>query len=67
MSQQFQSSSWRGKNGERLWLASLVVAMEQAAQPGPNADGESRALARLRAQLALPAPPRFSSPYSLRN
>jgi hypothetical protein len=66
MSQRFQISAWRGGRDERLWLSMLVDAMEEAAKP----DGlpcDSRTLAALRAQLALPAQPRFASPFSLRN
>ena len=60
--------AWRGGDGERLWLAALVEAMEDVAQParrGEPSDGPT--LAAFRAQLALPAQPRFASPFSLRN
>jgi hypothetical protein len=69
MSQQFQfSSSWRGGRGERLWLSSLVEAMERIGQPARRAEPcDARALRGLRAQLALPAQPRFVSAFSLRN
>lgn len=68
MGQQLQSSSWRGGSGERLWLSGLIEAMEettQAARRGEPCDRQS--LAALRAQLSLPAKPRFTSPFSLRN
>jgi hypothetical protein len=68
MGQQLQISSWRAGRGERLWLSMLVDAMEQVAQParrGEPCDPET--LRALRAQLALPAQPRFASPFSLRN
>ena len=69
MSRQFQSlQSWRGGRDERQWLAALVEAMEQAAQPERRSEPCDRAaLAALRAQLALPAQHRFISPLSLRN
>lgn len=72
MSQQFQlsrfSSSWRGGRGERLWLSTLVDAMERVAEPARRAEPcDPRALKDLRAQLALPTQPRFTSSFGLRN
>jgi hypothetical protein len=67
MSQQFQQNSWRGADGEQVWLSALVDAMEQIAQPRRVAPDDSRVLVALRAQLALPTPTRLASPFSLRN
>jgi hypothetical protein len=68
MNQQFQISSWRAGRGERLWLSMLVDTMEQVAQPSlRGAPCDDEVLRALRAQLALPAQPRFASPFSLRN
>ncbi len=68
MSQRLQISSWRGGHDERRWLSALVDAMEDAAEPGRRAAPcDSRTLAALRSQLALPAQQRFASPFSLRN
>ena len=66
MSPRLQSSCWRGSDDERLWLSALVEAMERAAMQRAD-PGDGRALAALRAQLALPAQPHFASPFSLRN
>jgi hypothetical protein len=66
MNGQFHSSFWRGGHGERLWLSTLIDTMEEVAQqPARRADPE--AVKILRAQLTLPAQPRFTSPFSLRN
>lgn len=69
MSQRLQisrcPSSWLEGHGERMWLAALVEAMEEAARRPEACDAPQ--LAALRAQLALPAQPRFASPFSLRN
>jgi len=70
MGQSVQPSlrSWKAGNGERLWLAMLIDTMEQVSRPELRAkpcDGVT--LAALRAQLALPASVRFTSPFSLRN
>ncbi|MBI5319213.1 transcriptional regulator [Bradyrhizobium sp.] len=68
MGQKFQVSFRRGGHGERLWLSALVDAMEQVSQPPPRPEAcDGRRLAALRAQLALPAQMRFTSPFSLRN
>jgi hypothetical protein len=68
MSQQFQLSSWRGGQGERLWLSMLIKTMEEVAQPARRAEPcDVQALRALRVQLALPAQIRFPSPFSLRN
>lgn len=71
MSQQFQFSpraSWRGRHGERLWMSSLVEAMERIGQPARRAEPcDISSLRGLRAQLALPVQPRFTSSFSLRN
>ena len=59
---------WKVGSGERLWLSMLIDAMEQTCRPellSKPCDGV--ALARFRAQLALPASIRFASPFSLRN
>jgi len=66
MSQQLPSrQSWRGSRSERLWLSALIDAMEQASRSDQR--GDSGTLAALRAQLALPAQPRFASPAKLLN
>jgi hypothetical protein len=55
----------RTAEGERLWLSTLVGAMEQTA----TAECSALVLARLRSQLACPASP-FpfgGTAYSLRN
>jgi hypothetical protein len=71
MSQQFQFSTrspWRGGHGERLWLSTLVDAMEGVAESARRAEPcDPHVLKGLRAQLALPAQPRFASSFSLRN
>ena len=65
MGQQFQIFSWR--DGERLWLAALVDAMEEVALRRRAEACDTEALSTLRAQLALPAQIRFASPFSLCN
>jgi hypothetical protein len=68
MSQRLQISSGRGGHDERRWLSLLVEAMQDAAEPGQRAAPcDSRTLAALRSQLALPAQLRFASTFSLRN
>jgi hypothetical protein len=71
MSQQFQfsiRSPWWGSHDERQWLSTLVDAMEQTAESARRAEPcDPRVLKGLRAQLALPAQPRFASPFALRN
>ena len=69
MGQQLRfSQSWRGGRNERLWLSALVEAMEQASPPGRRTEPcDSRKIAALRAQLALPAATRFASSFALRN
>lgn len=60
--------AWRGGHGERLWLAALVEAMEDVAQPARRGKPcDDRTIAAFRAQFALPAQPRLASPFSLRN
>jgi hypothetical protein len=55
-------------DGERLWLSTLVDAMERLSRPELRAKpSDGLALEKLRAQLALPASIRFASPFSLRN
>lgn len=67
MGQRFQVSLRAGQDGRR-WLAMLVAAMEEAAPPAKRRDAcDSQTLAALRTRLALPAQPRFTSPFSLRN
>ncbi len=61
-------SSWRNGQDQRRWLSALVDAMEDAAEPDRRAAPcDSRTLADLRSQLALPAQLRFASPFSFRN
>jgi hypothetical protein len=68
MREQIRLSSWRGGHGERLWLSTLIETMEQVGQPARRTEPcDAQALKVLRAQLALPAQPRFASPFSLRN
>ncbi|MBR1122391.1 transcriptional regulator [Bradyrhizobium lablabi] len=60
--------AWNAGSGERLWLSMLIDAMEQASRPELRSSPcDGVALARFRAQLALPASVRFTSPFSLRN
>ena len=66
MSQRLRISCSRGGRDERLWLSMLVDAMEEAAEPAAQ-PCDSQTLAALRAQLALPAQPRFVSSFSFRN
>ena len=59
---------WKAGNGERLWLSMLIDTMEQVSRPELRAKPcDGLVLAKLRAQLALPASIRFASPFSLRN
>jgi hypothetical protein len=72
MSQQLQSfqpfGSWRGGRGERLWLSRLVDTMEQVSQPSRRIEPcDKEVILALRAQLALAAGARFTSPFSFRN
>jgi hypothetical protein len=56
------------RDGERVWLSTLVDAMERLSRPELRAKPcDGFALEKLRAQLALPASIRFVSPFSLRN
>jgi hypothetical protein len=56
------------RDGERVWLSTLVDAMERLSRPELRAKPcDGVALEKLRAQLALPASIRFVSPFSLRN
>jgi hypothetical protein len=57
--------AWRTAEGERLWLSTLIDAMERVSQGG----GKLPELSRLRSQLACPASPHpfAGSAYSLRN
>ena len=60
--------AWKTGDDERLWLSTLIDTMEQVARPELRAKPvDDAVLAGLRAQLALPASPRFSSAFSLRN
>ena len=68
MSQQVRFSYLGGGRGDRVWLSALVETMEQAGHPARRAEPcDSKTLKALRAQLALPAQPRFVSSFSLRN
>lgn len=68
MSQRFQNSSRISGRDQQRWLSALIDALEDAAEPGRRAAPcDSRTLAALRSQLALPAQPRFASPFSFRN
>ena len=60
--------TWKSETGERLWLSTLIDAMEQTASPEPRSTAyDGVALARFRAQLAVPASVHFASPLSMRN
>ena len=60
--------AWKTGDDDRLWLSMLVDTMEQVARPELRAKPvDDAVLAGLRAQLALPASPRFASSFSLRN
>ena len=60
--------AWKTGDDERLWLSMLIDTMEQVARPELRAKPvDDAVLAGLRAQLALPASPRFASAFSLRN
>ena len=60
--------AWKTGDDERLWLSMLIDTMEQVARPELRAKPvDDAVLAGLRAQLALPAAPRFVSSFSLRN
>lgn len=51
-----EAQSWRSEQGSRLWLATLVDAMEEGAGVQPRLDTISpSALEQLRMQLSLPA------------
>jgi hypothetical protein len=44
---------WRSEAGSRLWLSSLIAAMEEASQPDIRRKAvEAETLAQFRAQLA---------------
>jgi hypothetical protein len=59
--------AWRTREDERLWLSMLIDAMEQASSPELRVKPcDDAVLARLRAQLALPASLPFVS-FSLPN
>ena len=48
--------TWQHRNSDRLWLALLVDAMEEAARPEIRSQPvEDEVLTALRAQLARPA------------
>jgi len=68
MGQQLQR--WRSADGERLWLAALIDAMEQVSRPELRSQPCDRwVLAALRAQLSRPASTyaHHGSGFSLRN
>jgi hypothetical protein len=68
MAQQLQS--WRSGDGEKLWLSTLIEAMERLSRPEFHALPCDRSvLAAFGAQLARPASPYpyGASPFSLRN
>jgi hypothetical protein len=65
-----QLQTWRSGDGQRLWLAMLVDAMEEAARPELRSmPCDPEILAAVSAQLARPASPytQGASHYSLRN
>jgi hypothetical protein len=65
-----QQTSWRSGDGEKLWLSTLVEAMERLSRPELRALSCDRSvLVALGAQLARPASayPYGASPFSLRN
>jgi hypothetical protein len=68
MGQQLQP--WRSGDGEKMWLSTLIAAMEQVSRPelrGMSCD--QSVLDAFAAQLARPASPYpyGVSPFSLRN
>lgn len=68
MGQQIQG--WRSAGAQRVWLSTLIDAMEQVSRPEQRAmPCDSQAVAALRAQLARPAAGRlpYRSMFSLRN
>jgi hypothetical protein len=65
-----QLQPWRSGDGEKLWLAMLIEAMDEAARPEMRARSSDQAvLAAVSAQLARPASPYpfCGSQFSLRN
>jgi hypothetical protein len=68
MGQQIQE--WRSAGAQRVWLSTLIHAMEQVSRPEQRAmPCDAQAVAALRAQLARPAASRLPcrSAFSLRN
>lgn len=65
MAQQLQP--WRSQSGEKLWLSTLVGTMEKMSRPEVRSvPCDPFVLARLRAQLALPASAPSFSGYARR-
>jgi hypothetical protein len=68
MGQQLQP--WRSGDGEKMWLSTLIDAMEQVSRPEFHClSCDQTVLDALGAQLARPASPYpyGASPFSLRN
>jgi hypothetical protein len=68
MGQQFQT--WRSAGGDRLWLSTLIDAMEEVSRPERRSVPADRlVLAAVHAQLTRPASARahYGSTFSLRN
>jgi hypothetical protein len=65
-----QPQSWRSGDGEKLWLSTLIDAMDRLSRPEFRAVPCDRSgLAAFGVQLARPASPYpyGASPFSLRN
>jgi hypothetical protein len=65
-----QLQAWRSAGSQRLWLSTLIDAMETVSRPETRAiPCDQRMLAAFRAQLARPASAGgcCGSTYSLRN
>jgi hypothetical protein len=65
-----QLQAWRSVGSQRLWLSTLIDAMEAVSRPETRAvPCDQRLLAAFRAQLARPASAGggYASTYSLRN
>ena len=69
-----QAKAWRSGDGQKLWLSTLIAAMEQVSRRAVReAPCDGSVLSELRRQLARPASPyphwpmQRSSDFSLRN
>jgi hypothetical protein len=69
-----QAKAWRSGDGQKLWLSTLIAAMEQVSREDVRATPcDGNVLSALRLQLARPASPYphwpmpYGSDFSLRN